>query len=217
VSRLIEVHQDHSPYKQSLPQVTSALAQVAAQSAPNSPPSVIRAMGNISAIVNMAQPTAVAAGAAAQHLASPHSSPCDCQCMCPSTGFQVGANTSIMEAIPEIQMSTLLTMMSTNSAGQASTQPMTAQSATTSAMVAQQANVAPSASTASSTPVVTAPAQMASLAVDPPAPPLVADTTTSMTQSGNMSSNSEAPMAPAFNINTYPLSSAVTAPVILQK
>ena len=166
--------------------------------------------------MDMAQSTATAAGAAIQLLASSSSSPCDCQCMCPSTGFQLAPNLAVTIARPGLQMSTLQTMTSTAVADQVSPQSLTTQPAATSAMVAQQADLGASTSGAFSIPAVTAVAQMASTVTDPPAPPPVAANATSTTLTANLSSNPASSMAASFNLNTYSLSSAATAPVVLE-
>lgn len=175
------------------------------------------ALGNINAIVDIAQSTAMAASAAAQPLASSSSGPCSCQCMCPSAGFLMAPNLLATVATPEIQMSTFQSMASITGAGQASLQSSTVQPATTSSTITQQADMASSAASASATPAVTALAHMASPAAGLSATQPGAANATSITLSANPLSSSRTTMAAAFNINTYPLSSAVTAPIILER
>ncbi len=194
----------------------SALAQVATQSSPATPPTMTAALGNTKAIVDIAQSTAIATSEAIQPLASSLLSPCNCQCMCPSAGFPLAANLSAVVATPETQMSTFQSMASMTGADQASLQSSTVQPATTGIIMTQQADMASSATLATSTPAVTALAHMASPAADLPAPQPGAANATSITPSLNPLSGSRTTMAAEFNINTYSLSSAVTAPIVLE-
>ncbi len=193
----------------------SALAQVATQSSPATPPTMTAALGNTKAIVDIAQSTAIATSEAIQPLASSLLSPCNCQCMCPSAGFPLAANLSAVVATPETQMSTFQSMASMTGADQASLQSSTVQPATTGIIMTQQADMASSATLATSTPAVTTLAHMASPAADLPAQPGAANAT-SITPSLNPLSGSRTTMAAEFNINTYSLSSAVTAPIVLE-
>ena len=174
------------------------------------------AMADTNAIASTAQPTAIAAVAASQSSAPFSSSQCGCQCMCPSAGFQMSPSLQAVVATPEVQMSSPEFMILLTNAGQSSLPSIASQPATTSTMITQQANVDRTASTASSTPEITQPAQTASPATESPAPLPVATIATPMTLSANPPSSTKTSMAPAFNINTYPLSSAVTAPVVLE-
>ena len=165
----------------------------------------------------MVQSTAIAAAAASQSLESSSSSPCDCQCMCPSAGFQRSPNSLAMVATPDVPVSSPVTITSSTNAVQSSLLSMAAKPAGTSANVAQQANFASASSSASSTPVITASAQVSSPAVESSAAPLIPEIATPVIPSANMSLGTKTSMAPAFNINTYPLNNAVTASVILEK